>query len=48
MKIKPADRIGKVEEYYFSKKLAEVNILKQQEKPIINLGYRQPRPPHPP
>jgi aspartate/methionine/tyrosine aminotransferase len=48
MKIKPADRIGKVEEYYFSKKLAEVNILKLQGKPIINLGIGSPDlPTHP-
>ncbi len=48
MKIKPADRIGKVEEYYFSKKLADVNMLKEQGKPIINLGIGNPDlPTHP-
>ncbi|PLW99135.1 MAG: aminotransferase [Marinilabiliales bacterium] len=48
MKIQPANRIGKVEEYYFSKKLAEVNMLKQQGKPIINLGIGSPDlPTHP-
>lgn len=48
MKIKPADRIRKVEEYYFSKKLAEVNMLKEKGKPIINLGIGSPDiPTHP-
>lgn len=48
MNIKPADRIGKVEEYYFSKKLAEVNTLREQGKPIINLGIGNPDlPTHP-
>ena len=42
MKIIPADRIGKVEEYYFSKKLAEVNVLVERGKPIINLGIGSP------
>jgi len=48
MKIIPANRIGKVEEYYFSKKLAEVNMLKEKGKPIINLGIGSPDlPTHP-
>ena len=48
MNIKPADRIGKVKEYYFSKKLAEVHMLKEQGKPIINLGIGSPDlPTHP-
>ena len=48
MKVIPADRIGKVEEYYFSKKLAEVNSLKDKGKPIINLGIGNPDlPTHP-
>ncbi len=48
MKIIPANRIQRVEEYYFSKKLAEVNELKNQGKPIINLGIGNPDlPTHP-
>ena len=35
MKPIPAKRIGTVEEYYFSKKLAEVNSLRDEGKPII-------------
>lgn len=42
MKPQPATRIGKVEEYYFSKKLTEVNKLIDQGKPIINLGIGNP------
>ncbi|RXJ44523.1 pyridoxal phosphate-dependent aminotransferase [Gelidibacter gilvus] len=37
-----ADRLNTVEEYYFSKKLREVNLLKSQGKPIINLGIGSP------
>ncbi|RSK39916.1 pyridoxal phosphate-dependent aminotransferase [Mangrovimonas spongiae] len=37
-----ADRLHTVEEYYFSKKLKEVNFLKSQGKPIINLGIGSP------
>ena len=37
-----ADRLQDVEEYYFSKKLREVNMLKSQGKPIINLGIGSP------
>lgn len=37
-----ADRLNTVEEYYFSKKLREVNQLKLQGKPIINLGIGSP------
>jgi len=37
-----ADRLNTVEEYYFSKKLREVNLLKAQGKPIINLGIGSP------
>jgi aspartate/methionine/tyrosine aminotransferase len=40
--IKVADRLNKVEEYYFSKKLREVAFLKSQGKPIINLGIGSP------
>lgn len=37
-----ANRLQNVEEYYFSKKLREVNLLKAQGKPIINLGIGSP------
>jgi LL-diaminopimelate aminotransferase len=40
--IKTADRLQTVEEYYFSKKLREVNLLKANGKPIINLGIGSP------
>jgi LL-diaminopimelate aminotransferase len=37
-----ADRLQTVEEYYFSRKLKEVNMLKAHGKPIINLGIGSP------
>lgn len=37
-----AHRLETVEEYYFSKKLREVNFLKANGKPIINLGIGSP------
>ena len=40
--IEVADRLKQVEEYYFSKKLREVNFLKSQGRPIINLGIGSP------
>ena len=40
--IKTADRIATVEEYYFSKKLAEVRQLDTPEKRVINLGIGSP------
>lgn len=40
--ITPADRLQTVEEYYFSRKLKEVNLLKANGKPIINLGIGSP------
>lgn len=40
--IKTANRIANVEEYYFSKKLAEVRGLDTPELPIINLGIGSP------
>ncbi len=42
MKIKTANRIANVEEYYFSKKLAEVRSLDTPEWRIINLGIGSP------
>jgi LL-diaminopimelate aminotransferase len=40
--IKSADRIASVEEYYFSKKLAEVRALDSAELRVINLGIGSP------
>ena len=40
--IQIANRLQNVEEYYFSKKLREVGVLKSQGKPIINLGIGSP------
>ena len=37
-----ADRLLTVDEYYFSKKLREVNALKLNGAPIINLGIGSP------
>ncbi len=46
--IESANRLQSVEEYYFSKKLREVNLLKASGMPIINLGIGSPdlQPPH--
>ncbi|MEZ4792689.1 MAG: aminotransferase class I/II-fold pyridoxal phosphate-dependent enzyme [Gelidibacter sp.] len=40
--IQPSKRLEIVEEYYFSKKLKEVNLLKAHGKPIINFGIGSP------
>ena len=40
--IKIADRLQRVEEYYFSKKLDEIRILREQGKEILNLGIGSP------
>jgi LL-diaminopimelate aminotransferase len=40
--IEAANRLHTVEEYYFSKKLREVNMLIANGKPIINLGIGSP------
>ena len=37
-----ANRLHTVEEYYFSKKLREVNAMKAAGAPIINLGIGSP------
>lgn len=41
-RVKTADRIANVEEYYFSKKLAEVRGLDSAELRVINLGIGSP------
>lgn len=40
--IKPADRVGCVQEYYFSKKLKEVAEMNAAGKQVINLGIGSP------
>lgn len=47
MQIQPANRISEVKEYYFSKKLREIDQMRQQGIHVINLGIGNPdRPPH--
>lgn len=46
--INPADRLSKVTEYYFSKKLREVAAMKADGISVINMGIGSPDlPPHP-
>ena len=40
--IKPADRTQLVQEYYFSKKLKEIDLLNKQGHKVINLGIGNP------
>ena len=48
MNIPTANRLGQVEEYYFSKKLREVAALRAAGHEVINLGIGSPDlPPHP-
>jgi LL-diaminopimelate aminotransferase len=42
MKVKPADRTGKVREYYFSQKLAQIERMRSEGADIINLGIGSP------
>ncbi len=42
MKIKPANRLNVVSEYYFSRKLKEIAALRQQGIDVINLGIGSP------
>jgi len=45
--MKPANRINQVQEYYFSRKLKEINDLQNQGIHIVNLGIGSPDlPPH--
>ena len=41
-KITPADRVGSIQEYYFSKKLKEVTEMNAQGKNVISLGIGSP------
>ncbi|MEN8251292.1 MAG: aminotransferase class I/II-fold pyridoxal phosphate-dependent enzyme [Bacteroidota bacterium] len=40
--IKVADRLNNVEEYYFSKKLDEIRVLRSQGRDVLNLGIGSP------
>ncbi len=40
--IKPAERTQRVQEYYFSKKLQEIEQMNQAEPPVLNLGIGNP------
>lgn len=42
MIISPAKRLDEVKEYYFSKKLAELSVMKAEGKDVINLGIGSP------
>jgi aspartate/methionine/tyrosine aminotransferase len=45
MRVKPADRTGKVQEYYFSQKLAQIDRMRKEGADIINLGIGSPDQP---
>lgn len=46
--IRPAARLGGVQEYYFSKKLREIAAMRSEGKDVLNLGIGSPDlPPHP-
>jgi LL-diaminopimelate aminotransferase len=42
MKVKPAQRTNSVEEYYFSRKLAQIEMMRKNGADIINLGIGSP------
>jgi aspartate/methionine/tyrosine aminotransferase len=42
MIVKPADRTEKVQEYYFSKKLAQIDRMRREGADVINLGIGSP------
>jgi LL-diaminopimelate aminotransferase len=45
MKIKPAERTNTVQEYYFSKKLAQIDRMRREGLDVINLGIGSPDQP---
>jgi LL-diaminopimelate aminotransferase len=45
MIVKPADRTGNVQEYYFSKKLAQIDRMRREGLDVINLGIGSPDQP---
>ncbi|MCB0686407.1 MAG: aminotransferase, partial [Saprospiraceae bacterium] len=42
MKIKLADRVGQVEEYYFSRKLRQIAEMRAAGMDVLNLGIGSP------
>jgi LL-diaminopimelate aminotransferase len=42
MKVKPADRAGRVQEYYFSSKLRQIDEMRRSGAEVINLGIGSP------
>ncbi len=42
MKVKPAHRTGNVQEYYFSRKLAQIERMRREGLDVINLGIGSP------
>ena len=42
MIVKPADRTGNVQEYYFSQKLAQIDKMRREGSDVINLGIGSP------
>ncbi len=48
MQVQIADRLKSTEEYYFSKKLREIEVMNRQGHQVLNLGIGSPDlPPHP-
>lgn len=45
MRVKPADRTAKVQEYYFSQKLAQIDRMRGEGADVINLGIGSPDQP---
>lgn len=45
MKVKPADRTSTVQEYYFSQKLRQIDLMKKNGADIVNLGIGSPDQP---
>jgi LL-diaminopimelate aminotransferase len=45
MIVKPADRTGNVQEYYFSQKLAQIDRMRREGSDVINLGIGSPDQP---
>ena len=45
MKVKPADRTESIQEYYFSRKLRQIDQMRQSGIDVINLGIGSPDQP---
>ncbi|MGB8492335.1 MAG: aminotransferase class I/II-fold pyridoxal phosphate-dependent enzyme [Bacteroidales bacterium] len=45
MKVKPADRTASVQEYYFSRKLSQIEMMRRSGTDVINLGIGSPDQP---